>query len=463
MIDILQGLKPAPFLRPALNIGCGFDILTGQYYTGKFGESLLSGGVSHLTGIVGRGNMFKTALMLFMMIRVLDRYAETYALIYDNEMSLTIRRIQNMLREVAAALMDCNLAEAKRLVLVDRTLYTGDEWYEWLKTTTEERRKMKKEDIGVTPFIDNEGKNVEILVPFLNLVDSLSQFATNSVMKMQENDIGESERNMEFMRDGAAKTQMLMELPTLSARNGLYVMFTAHVGDEIAMNPMAPPQKKLTFLKNQNKLKNVPEKFTFLMNNCWYVNSATPLMNQATKAPEFPRDSEDAMRGDTDLMLLNVTNLRGKSGPTGMPFEVVVSQSEGVKVGLTEFNYIRNFDRFGLGGSDRNYFLELCPDISLSRTTIRGKIEESAKLRRALEITCEMCQIANLWHNIQPELICTPKQLYDDLKMRGYDWDVLLATRGYWTFNNEKHPVPYLSTMDLLNMRAGLYKPYWMH
>ena len=44
----------------------------------------------------------------------------------------------------------------------------------------------------------------------------------------------------------------------------------------------------------------------------------------------------------------------------------------------------------------------------------------------------------------------------------GYDWDVLLNTRGYWTLNQYSHPVPYLSTVDLLKMRKGLYKPYWM-
>ena len=49
-----------------------------------------------------------------------------------------------------------------------------------------------------------------------------------------------------------------------------------------------------------------------------------------------------------------------------------------------------------------------------------------------------------------------------DIKALGYDWKELLATRSWYTFFNEKHPVPFLSTMDLLRMRAGLYHPYWM-
>ena len=72
-----------------------------------------------------------------------------------------------------------------------------------------------------------------------------------------------------------------------------------------------------------------------------------------------------------------------------------------------------------------------------------------------------MCQMENLWHDMDPTLICTPKQLYDDIKAKGYDWDILLNTRGFWTFDNDSQPTNFLSTMDLLRMRVGLYHPYW--
>ena len=60
------------------------------------------------------------------------------------------------------------------------------------------------------------------------------------------------------------------------------------------------------------------------------------------------------------------------------------------------------------------------------------------------------------------DLLCTPLELYEDLKKLGYDWDQLLNTRGWWTVNNDKHPVPFLSTYDLLMMRKEKYKPYWL-
>lgn len=39
---------------------------------------------------------------------------------------------------------------------------------------------------------------------------------------------------------------------------------------------------------------------------------------------------------------------------------------------------------------------------------------------------------------------------------------MLLTTRGSYRLNNEYHPVPFLSSLDLLKMRKGLYFPYWM-
>ena len=61
------------------------------------------------------------------------------------------------------------------------------------------------------------------------------------------------------------------------------------------------------------------------------------------------------------------------------------------------------------------------------------------------------------------ELLCTPKELYEGIKEKGYDWDMILEnTRGWWTFNNDNTVEKFLSTKDLLEMRLGLYKPYWL-
>lgn len=459
-MDFLKDLKPAPYLRPMLNLGCLLDISTGRYYVGEYGESILNGGLSHLTGVGGRGNTFKSTLMFFMMLRVLDRYGKSAAHVYDTEMSLTIARLNELAQTHMPNIAGHDLEAEQRISITDKTMYNGSEWYDMLKTSTVDRKKEIKADMGRTPFLGRDRKPIQYLYPLVVGLDSLSQFTSANVLRIQDDgDVGDSSRNVEALRDGGAKTQLIMELPTVTARNGIYMLLSAHVGDEFAMDPRSPPSKKLAFLKNKAKFKNTPEKFTFLMNNCWYCISASPLLD-GDKKPEFPRNKDDDLKDDTDLMMVNVVNLRAKSGPTGMPMDIIVSQSDGVHVGLTEFNYIKK-SRFGIDGNLQNYTLSLVPDIKLSRTVLRRKIDENPQLQRALEITSEMAQMADMWHDLPPGLMCQPRELYADLIAKGYDWSVLLATRGYWTHDNDKHPVPFLSTMDLLNMRAGTYKPYW--
>lgn len=462
LADLLDDFESTSEVRPCPNVGCLLDIPTGTYSPGLKGESLLTGGLAYLTGIGGRGNSFKSVLERFFILRVLERYSQTVALEYDTEVSATYLRMQQLAEENAPKLAALGVKASKRYLLTDKTIEDGTSFYAKIKKLAHKRIDQKNAE-EETPFINTQNnEHIKLLMPIVGGVDSLSMFASASVIAQQEkNEIGESGRNTEALRDAMAKNQMLMELPTLTAQAGLYMLFTAHMGDEHQLDPYAPPAKKLHFLKGKVKFKNVPEKFTFLMNNCWYVTNHGPVINDSTKAPEFPRDSDDNLKGDTDLTRISIMNLRGKSGPTGLPIELIVSQSEGILVGLSEFWYIRQHNRFGLGGNLQNYFLELCPDVSLSRTTIRRKIKEHEKLRRALEITSEMCQIQKVWHHVEDKYLCTPKELYDDLIKLGYDWDRLLNTRGYWTFDQYENEIPYLSTMDLMKMRVGEYRPYW--
>lgn len=455
-----NNFKPAPPVRPMMNIGCLLDIPTGMYMPGKNGESILMGGLAHLTGVGGRGNTFKSAITFFMLLTALNRYKHSSGMVYDTELSATRARFKQLSASFMPELIPL-LDDENKFILSDKTNYSGNVWYDLIKEVLNNRGNDAKE-MGTLPVVDKEGKNIKSLFPAVFACDSLSQFQTDSLAKIQDNEIGDSGRNIEALRDAMAKNQMIMELPGVTGKGGGYGIFTAHMGDEHQLDPYAPPQKKLAFLKNKVKFKNVPEKFSFLMNNCWYALSSEPLINQTTKGPEFPRHGEDQMKGDPDLMVVNLMNLRGKSGPTGLPITLVVSQSEGVLPGLSEFYFIKGMSRYGLGGNDRNYFLELCPEIALQRTTVRGKIHTEPRLRRALEITSEMCQMKHLWQHLPEGFVCEPAELYADLKKKGYDWNVLLDTRGFWVYEEDKHPLPFLSTMDLLNMRQGTYHPYWL-
>jgi hypothetical protein len=249
-------------------------------------------------------------------------------------------------------------------------------------------------------------------------------------------------------------------------------LMTAHLGKETTMQNAGPagsvPIVKLKHLKNGDKIKGTTDRFTFVTHNCWHCFNATPLINQSTKAPEYPRNQEDDLLLDTDLNTLQIRNLRSKSGASGMAMTLIVSQSEGVLPALTEFHHIKENDKYGMEGSNVSYSLSIYPEVKLGRTTVRTKIDTDPLLRRALNITSEMCQMSYLWHTLRPEFQLTPKQLYDKLVADGYDWSVLLNSRGWWTHElGEKDELPFLSTMDLMRMALPkddrqYYFPYWL-
>ncbi|WJJ55159.1 hypothetical protein [Xanthomonas phage RTH11] len=481
-MSLKNHFKKAPKMRPQLNVGSVFDIPNGRYYFGKHGESILNGGVAYFTGVAGKGNTFKSTLMHYMTLAILDRYASSECNIYDTEMSLTAERMYQLAQHMDF-IAGVDLEAEDRMLITDSTAMMGEEWFDALKDMGAERisKENIKKNTLTTPFINHElGGFFTAVRPTVVEIDSLSMLTTSTVQQVfDKNEIGDSATNMSAMSDARIKTQMLNQFPSFTAAHGVYILTSAHVGKQHVLDKYAPPAKQLQFLKSAESFKNVPEKFSFLTNNLYFVHSAEILLNADKTGCEFPKDSDDKRKNDTDLQLLTVQNLRAKSGPTGMPIEVIVSQNEGVHMGLTEFNMIKSLARFGLEGNLQNYQLVLCPGVALSRTTVRGKLDSNPKLRRAMEITAELGYMYNFGYrtentatrapNINEEehfdrdLVCTAKELYDDLVAKGYDWDVLLNTRGYWVFEEDaKDRPPFLSTMDLMRMRAGLYHPYWM-
>lgn len=462
-MSLIGGFTQAPEFRPNLNIGACLDIPTGNYFKGIHDEMILNGGLSHTTGIVARANMHKSSLMHHMYLTTLDRHRSSEGNSYDTEYSLGNPRLMSLAKHMPN-IGGRNLLAEGRLSITTPAEQEGDEWFEQVKEMIEIKNKNKSFR-QMTPFVDSQGNQMQFLYPTPMELDSISQFEVSTITKKREdNNIGAKEQNPLEMHAAMAKSQMVRQMPKLAAAGGMYIMMTAHVGDVINMDPHKPAPKKFQMMKGDAKVKDTPEKFTFLLNNCWHITRATPLINKQNGTPEFPRGSDDALKGDTDLMAISMVNLRGKFGPSGLPIELLCSQSDGLLPTLSEFYYLKNSDGFGLGGHDRAYFLELLPDVKMQRTTVRGKCGEDKLLQRAMEITSELCQLVNLRHDFDRSLLCTPEELYKDLKERGYDWDELLGgTRGYWLFENDEkiEPKKFLSTADLLRMRKGLYKPWW--
>jgi hypothetical protein len=463
-------VKPKPFLRPMYNIGCLFDIQTGSYVLGKNGEAILNGGLALLTGVCGLPNTYKSTIAHYMLLTVMDRIVQANGQVYDTEMSVSenrfqqfARRYDNLVKENLFYDVDTN--PEGRLLLTDAATVKGDIWFEETKKYAD--MKMDKVNIkkvtGVTPFMSKRsGVLFEAMYPSISEIDSLSRMPITSVDAiLDKNAVGESGNNVEAFRSSHAKNQLLIQTPVLTAGAAMPMIMTAHVSDKLVLDAYAPDVKKLAFLKGNLKLKYVPDQFNFLMNNLWFCFSAVKLVNQNTKAAEYPRNSDDTDKQSSDLMCITLMNLRGKYGASGLPYEYIVSQSEGILVGLTEFNYLKQYDRFGLGGNLMNYHLELYPDVNLSRTTIRSKLDQDPLLCRAMEITSELCQIKNLWHDLPKGLFKTPLEIRTKLTELGYDWNILLSTRGYWVFEGSNHPKEFLSTMDLMRMAGQTYHPYW--
>lgn len=464
---LVPGFTPAPVVKALINIGALMDIPTGAWITGIHGEKILNGGLACLTGLTGIGNNFKSTIMHYMLMSAISRIGiseHTNCSSYDTELNMHEQHIKDLSKNFEF-FKDKDIFNDQYWVITDSTKYRANKWFEVLKEYLDQKRKEK--DLVVnSPFMDRNGQLMPMIVPSFGEIDSFTEFQSDSEAKLlEENELGGAGANTYHMRAGLIKARFLSEAPPLTASSYHYLAMTAHLGKEgpsMQTGPMpAQPTKKLQFLKNGDKMKQVTDKFTFVTQNCWHCYNATPLINQNTKAAEYPVSGQESVSGDTDLMLVTLRQLRGKAGLTGYTLELVVSQRQGVLPTLSEFHFLRSNKYFGLVGSQINYHVALYPDAKLQRTNVRSKIETDPKLQRAINITSELLQMKLYQPNVL-DVWCDPQTLYDDIKKLGYDWDTLLQTRGWWTINNDQIEPPFLSTLDLLNMRAGTYHPYWL-
>lgn len=470
-------LKTAPSVVPSLNIGGMLDIPTGEPVTGKMGETITNGGIPHVTGIVAEGNVGKTQLLLYMYVTILGRYMTANGLLYDTENHLkkgrqklialanqphlvyTDEEFNEILKKDKAGSLDEN--DIKRSWFTRAVEYLGDELWDWFRPKLVNSNERQANLL--TPFVNFAGKQVSIYDPIVFCIDSLSMWSVASGEKMQTETIGTSKRNMESMRSGMAKTQFLIDLQNIAPAHGVYSILTGHIGTQYQIDPFSPPSKVLASLQQGKKIKNVPEKFLFTPHNVWYMQGGGPLYNSSKdKTPQYPKHQGDTDTNSKELTTANIWSLRNKSGVSGNPFELLMSQSEGFLPALTEFHYCKSNNRFGLGGNMVNMCMVFYPDVKFSRTTIRTLLREDNKLRCAVRLTSEILQAKEYWTHLPTELFLTPEEIYSKIKELGYDWDELLQTRGHWLPDQYENEVKFLSGMDLLYMCSGQYKPYWL-
>jgi len=452
------------FLRPLINVGALMDIPTGNFVTGMRGEKILNGGLSGVVGVVGMGNNFKSTIIHYLMLQATNRLSAGGLTIpmhtYDTEdnMALNLERF-NKLAERFENIEDNPLYNPDVWSIISKSELYLDDWFKLVQENAKKKQENKSEYVKYEGFKNMiTGKELELPIPSSIEIDSLSEAEGASTIESVEKDINNT--NTVFMQQGLLKTKVMKDLPRVSTNANVNFLFTAHIGKEINMatGPFAPqPKKALSYLKQGDKIKGVSDKINFLATHLWSTYGSRPLINQGTKEPEFPIQNGDV---NTDLNTVHFQVLRSKSGPSGIVVDLVISQREGVLPALTEFLFIKN-NKFGLEGNVRFYELSLYPGVKLSRTTVRGKLDEDEKLRRAVNITSELLQM-KMYMPQYKHLYCTPKELYDDIKALGYDWDTLLDTRGWWAIKQyDPNLKPFLSTLDLLLIRSKKKKPYW--
>ena len=104
-MSFAQTVLPSNTFYPAFNLGLLMDYSTGKPKTGLKGETIINGGLHHLTGITGMQNSLKTGNLIRMMITVLERYYGADAVTYDTERTLQEDRIHTVAEQSAPRLL----------------------------------------------------------------------------------------------------------------------------------------------------------------------------------------------------------------------------------------------------------------------------------------------------------------------------------------------------------------------
>ena len=459
----------SPKYRFQIPIGGCIDIPTGRIVEGMKGESIIMGGLPTISGVVGIGNNFKSTIVHWMMMQALDRVQESHDSIYDlydtevNVVPERLAKLSQRFEHIDSSLLED--ASLSPILIEDKTTKYADEWMSGKREFLESKMKDKKSHIE-TPIKGHDGKAITTLIPTFTAVDSLSEFEDKKSIEMTDkNALGSSETTTSYLAQGLMRSKFISELPRTTSEASNYICLTAHVGKDkgIGKGRFEPDTKKLQHLKHNDVIKGVSDKFYFLTGMLWNAFNSAPLINSSTKGPEYPRtNSREDVNEGIDLHKVVLKQLRSKYGGSGYTIELLVSQTDGVLPELTEFHNIRLNNAYGISGNNIKYHLDILPEITISRPTIRSMLDSNKKLTRAVNITSELLQLHEHRSNELKDLLCSPKELYDDIKELGYDWDVLLDTRGYYTFNQYVNKVNFLSTVDLLKMRKELYRPYWL-
>lgn len=460
-------------IRFRANVGACLDIPTGQWRTGKHGESIINGGIPLYWAASGKANNYKTTILIWVIARILYRYSmmRSSCTWFDTEESSDMGRMAMLFSKMEG--FDqfegdmMRLFDEGYLTVTDKSSQFGNRWWDAINEFVDGKAKQAKVWEMATEIVDRHGEFISFMLPSVSAVDSISEFEDEKVTALRDKtSIADKEANMLYMNQGRGKDRLIREAGGLSSRGNHFVLLNAQWGEDkgdLGASPMAGPKaKKMNTIKQGEKIRGVPDSFLYLPQHLWLINGSENLKDDSRTNAEFPLDFDSTVE-NMDLWRCPMTMLRSKTGMSAIQVDLIVSQKRGVQPTLTEFFHIfRKKKRYGIDGAGQYYNMDLYPELKLQRTTVRRSMDEDKKLERAINLTSEIAQIGDfdaVWSSKIPPM----KDLRKKIEADGYDWNTLLQTRGWFTFNEFKpfHD-PFLSSMDLLKMYYGEYTPYWL-
>lgn len=435
------------------------DVISGSYVEGSQGEMILNGGVMNFTAFAGEGNTMKSTVVNSIILRIMARRPWVTTFAYDTECNFSPARMRSLALRYPELANEDWFTGTMRYSLTSKIETKGDKWFDTIRDFGKTKEKAKDQWV-TTPFLNltsAKKENLRMLFPSLLTMDSISEFQTEEAEKKVENtEIDDSGLSTYYMNDGMHKTRMITELPKVLIRSGQYLLTTVHVASTINISNQ-PERKRLGYMRQGYKMKKVPSNFEFLTHHTWEITSAKAYLSSDKSGPYYPDYNTDGSEARTDLYEVVIQGLRNKTGLSGISVALLVSQSQGVLWDLSHFDCIKNFD-FGLEKSGHSFRAVFYPSVVIMRTTARQLLDEDKRLARAVELLCELCLFYMFHNELKNHYRLKPEDIYRILSEKGYDWDKILDTRGYWMFKEEEEefkPTPYLSGFDLLRMTVG--------
>ena len=456
-------------VKVLLNVGLGLDLITGSYIIGKYGEHILNGGLPQFLTVSGPTNNFKSFVSNHWNLTALNRTVASipsYYNTYDAEVNTNIVVLDNWGKSFEYLNNNLLTGTDAHWEIDDASVKKADEWKaDYVKFIGEQIKENKiKFDGYLDPYTHS---TLELQPPTFYSLDTITALkTTTSDGNLEKYKKDDGSDNMEHMQLGKFKSNLLATVPDMLIRANSYITMVAQVAEGIDMGGMFSPKpmKKLQYLKDVDKIKGVPKEFYTLPGLGLLFHNAKNLHNSDRKDVFYPSKKKNYMVNDLNKVMCTV--LRNKSGHDGITLTIIISKEDGILEGLTDFHTIKDKtigDGYGMSGNAVNYHLDLYPDVTIGRTTVRDKIDEDKLLVKALEFTRDMFQLTLYKPQLLLDgLLCTPKELYDDIKALGYDWNMLLNTVSWYTPNHYTSERQFLTMRDLLDMRKETYHPYWL-